>query len=69
MKRQMVGWAISHCQGRVRKWVGLYQGFWYTRADAIRVHTRDTGKTWRECRASGDRCVKVVVHYEAPNDD
>lgn len=42
----------------------LYYGTFSTRTAAIRAHTEALGKTWRECRAKGDRAVRVKVEFE-----
>jgi len=39
----------------------LYVGTWLLRSDAIREHSAEVFKTWRECRKEGDRCEKVTV--------
>lgn len=53
--RSQIMWAIAYRDH------GLYSGMWFTRKDAIREHIRDKGKSWRECKRSGDRAVKVNV--------
>lgn len=40
---------------------GFYVNTFYTRKEAIRVHTEALGKTWRQCRSSGDRVIKVML--------
>ena len=51
---------------RVNGWViigvhGLYVGWHYTRKDMINQHCSDLGRTWKQCRAKGDRCIKVTL--------
>jgi hypothetical protein len=50
------GWAIAGTRG-------LYTGWWLTRKEAIRFHYEALGKTWAQCRAKGDRAVKVEISY------
>lgn len=40
---------------------GLYYGTWCYRLDATTHHAKSLGKTWNECRKSGDRAIKVYV--------
>lgn len=41
--------------------IGFYVGAQFTKSEAINAHTRDKGETWEECRAKGDRAVKVIL--------
>ncbi|MDW0189347.1 MAG: hypothetical protein QOA70_06815 [Nitrososphaeraceae archaeon] len=50
------GWAIDGD-------FGLYTGWWLTRSEAIKYHTSSLGKTWAQCRAKGDRVVKIEISY------
>jgi hypothetical protein len=53
-------WAIAYGHG-------LYQGFWFTRKEAISGHCRDTGREWDYCRAErGDRVVRVTITITKP---
>jgi len=40
---------------------GLYTGTFLLRKDAISLHIKDIGMTWKQCRAKGDRAIKVTV--------
>lgn len=55
-KNLRTGWAIC---GEV----GLYVGWWLTRAAAIKEHCRLTGRDWKYCRRRGDRAVKIEIRY------
>jgi hypothetical protein len=46
---------------------GLYIGTWFTRKDAIYEHCKAKGKTWEQCKASGDRVVKVKIEIVTDN--
>jgi len=61
-RKQATMWAI---EGRWGKGVLLYCGTYLTRRDAIRDFCANLGKTWAECRKSGNRAVKVNVSWEA----
>lgn len=51
---QKVGYAIKGTHG-------FYTGWWLSKKDAIRVHTKEKVSNWSECRKLGDRCVKVII--------
>ena len=40
---------------------GLYSGTSFLRKDVIASHIEDLGMTWKQCRAKGDRALKVIV--------
>jgi hypothetical protein len=63
-KLTMRCWAIAGTWGSSGK-PFLYLGTWELRSKAIEYHTRNSGRTWKECRAKGDRCVRVTVTEEA----
>jgi hypothetical protein len=52
-------WAISGRWANGRRF--FYWGVSGTRRGAIEAHTSKGGRTWEECRDSGDRAVRVVV--------
>lgn len=56
-KRYSTAWVIVGVYG-------LYSGSWGLRREAIEVHCKELGKTWRQCRRKGDRVVKAVVSWE-----
>lgn len=51
------GWAIY---GKY----GFYVGWFLTRKEAIRVHTKELGLSWSACRRNGDRAVKIIISAE-----
>lgn len=53
--RQERGWAITGTYGF------YYGSFHATRRAAIEDHTGSIGLTWEECKAKGDRCIKVSM--------
>lgn len=59
MKKEQKGWAVVGVYG-------LYIGWNFTRREAIEHHTKLLGKSWEYCKKKGDKCIKVVIHYEEP---
>ncbi len=64
MKKSATMWAI---EGQWGNRPLLYCGTYLTRRDAIRDFCDNIGKTWAECRKSGNRAVKVTLTWEAPD--
>ena len=49
------GWAIL-------SEFGLYTGWWFTRSEAIKSHTKALGRTWRQCKNNGDKAIKIIIY-------
>lgn len=52
------GWVIGY---NLRGSSGMYQGFWFTRKDAIEYHVKAKGYNWIECKKKGDFVLKVEI--------
>jgi hypothetical protein len=50
------GWSIASS-----KFGFYYNSFHDTKKGAIEQHTSALGKTWKQCRDSGDYCVKSTL--------
>lgn len=49
------GWAIL-------SEYGLYIGWWFTRSEAIKNHSKALGRTWEQCKKNGDRVIKIIIY-------
>ena len=40
---------------------GFYTNWWLLRKSAINEHCEAKGKTWKQCKLDGDRCIKIEI--------